>query len=629
MRIDLSCPVENRGTIVKTNQETNEQFLLLKLLNSSEKTIGSVSFDVEVYNAGGVLVSTLPVTFEEIEASPKKIFAENKAIPLTDVTDAKNFVIKFTKAIFNDGGIYEPSDENTVVVSSDDASVDEVIALREFVPEAVCFSQETDTHWKCVCGRPNFIDSENCVRCGREKEEILSKFSSAEKLENTIEAARVEEEARILEAERIAEEELAIKKAKQVKVIKTTVIALASFFILAVLFFVGRTVYYNIAGNNALKNGDYEKAYIYLSKTGSDKLSEAVEHVRGNTNGNLLMGGLSTEDAENLYFLTYDKEAYTQILIKENKKTKKTEILTDSAVGGLCVSGNYVYYVDAEQNVSRITKDGKNIEKVLENEVLYINLIGNNLYYIQTDYENPDNLTIEQCKALASQGQIKSFYGLHKYDLDTKKDTVLSNEGLISCYIGDDTIYYITDNNENVWESNHLMAMSLDGKNVRKLVDTPVYNIVEKDGYLYYTEVYDPETKDQEIHSSAQFSYKTIKMNLKDGSKEEILPEYMATSLNESNGKLFIVYVDRAQYMSYVNGESSENPDYVLCSFDFETNETKTLLTGGVYTFNVSGDDIFCILDTNDVCRMKTDGTGFNAVYADGTSTPPVVEETE
>ena len=215
MRIDLSCPVENRGTIVKTNQETNEQFLLLKLLNISEKTIVSVSFDVEVYNAGGVLVSTLPVTFEEIEASPKKIFAENKAIPLTDVTDAKNFVIKFTKAIFNDGEIYEPSDENTVVVSSDDASVDEVIALREFVPEAVCFSQETDTHWKCVCGRPNFIDSENCVRCGQEKDEVLSKFSSAEKLQDTIAQAIAEEEAKAIEADKLAEEELIIKKTKQ------------------------------------------------------------------------------------------------------------------------------------------------------------------------------------------------------------------------------------------------------------------------------------------------------------------------------------------------------------------------------------------------------------------------------
>ena len=628
MRIDLSCPVENRGTIVKTNQETNEQFLLLKLLNISEKTIVSVSFDVEVYNAGGVLVSTLPVTFEEIEASPKKIFAENKAIPLTDVTDAKNFVIKFTKAIFNDGEIYEPSDENTVVVSSDDASVDEVIALREFVPEAVCFSQETDTHWKCVCGRPNFIDSENCVRCGQEKEEVLSKFSSAEKLQDTIAQAIAEEEAKAIEAEKLAEEELIIKKTKQVKIIKTAVISLAALFILAVLFFVGRTVYYNIAGNSALKNGDYEKAYTYLSKIGSKKLSEVVKHVRGNTNGNLLMGGLSAEDEENLYFLTYDREAYTQILIKENKKSKKTEILTDSAVGGLCTLGNYVYYIDTDYNVSRITKDGKNIDKVLENKVIYINLIGNSLYYIQTDYNNPDNLTPEQCQTLASQGQLESFYRLHKYDLDTKKDSLVSKEGLISCYIGDDTIYYITDG-DDVWESNHLMAMSLDGKNVRKLVDTPVYNIAEKDGYLYYTEVYDPETKGQEIHSSAQFTYKTIKMNLKDGSKEEILPEYMATSLNESNGKLFIVYVDRAQYTSYVNGETSENPDYVLCSYDIETKETKTLLTGGIYTFNVSGDDIFCILDTSDVCRMKTDGTGFDPVYADGTSTPPVTEETE
>ncbi len=628
MRIDLSCPVENLATIVKTNSETNEQYLILKLFNLSEKTIVSATFNVEVYNAGGVLVTTIPITFDELEALPKSYFAENKAIPLAGISDAKNFVIKFLNVTFENGETYEPSDENTVVVSSNDASVDEVIALRDFVPDAVCFSQETDTHWKCVCGRPNFLDSENCVRCGCAKSDMLSMFSSPEALENTVAEAKAAEEEFKKEAERIAEEELIAKKAKQAKIIRTSIISLASLLILVILFFVGRTVYFNVIGNSALKNGDYEKAYSYLSKTGSKNLSEAAKHVRGNTNGNLLMGGLSAEDKENLYFLTYDREAYTQVLIKENKKTKKTTILTDSAVGGLCISDNYIYYIDSDYNVSKITKDGKNIEKVLENEVIYINLIGNSLYYIQMDYDNPDNLTPEQCQTLASQGQLESFYRLHKFDLDTKKDFLVSKEGLISCYIGDDTIYYITDGND-VWESNHLMAMSLDGKNVKKLVDTPSYNIIEKDGYLYYTEIYDPSTKGQDIHSSAQFTYKTIKMNLKDGTKEEVLPDYMTVSLNESNGKLFLVYVDRAQYTSYVNGETSEEPDYVLCSYDIETGETKTLLTGGIYTFNVSGDDIFCILNSNDVCRMKTDGTGFNSVYADGTSTPPATEEIE
>lgn len=628
MRIDLSCPVENRGTIVKTNPETNEQYLLLKLLNISEKTIASVEFDVEVYNAGGSLVATLPVVFEELEAPSKNFFAENKAISLNDVSDAKNFVVKFLKVVFDDEEIYEPSDENTVVVSNSDASVDEVIALREFVPDAVCFSQETDTYWKCVCGRPNFVDSENCVRCGRDKEEMISKFSSSEALENTIAEKIAQDEARAAEEQRLAEEALAAKKAKIKKIIISASIVVASIAVLVGLFFAGRFVYYNIAGNNALKNENYEQAYEFLSKTGSKKLSQIAPYVRGNTNGNLLAGGLSADDKENLYYLAYDKETYMQNLIKQNKSTRKTEILTDAAAGGLCVLGDYVYYIDTDYNVSRVTKDGKKIEKVLEREVTYINLIGNSLYYIQMDYDNPQNLTPEQCQALASQGQMKTLYRLHKYDINTKKDVVVCEDGLITCFIGDDTIYYVTDGTD-VWDSNHLMSISLNGKNPKKLVDTPVYNVIEKDGYLYYTEVYDPEMKGQEINSSAQFSYKTIKMNLKDGSKEEILPEYMVISINESNGKLYLVYVNRDEYASYVNGETDVEPSYTLASYDIETKETKILLTGDIYTFNVSDEDIFCILSSSGVCRMKTDGSGFDVVYSDGTSTPPETEETE
>ena len=44
MRIDLSCPVENRGVTVKTNSTTNEPYALFRLFNLSEKVVDSVKF---------------------------------------------------------------------------------------------------------------------------------------------------------------------------------------------------------------------------------------------------------------------------------------------------------------------------------------------------------------------------------------------------------------------------------------------------------------------------------------------------------------------------------------------------------------------------------------------------------
>ncbi len=628
MRIDLSCPVENRGTIVKTNSETGEQYLLLKLLNISEKVITSVTFNVEAYDANGALIDTLPVVFDELSALPKELFAENKAIPLTEVPEAKNFVINFLKVTFEDEEAYEPSGDNTVFVSNSEASVDDVIALRTLAPDAVCFAQETDSHWKCVCGRPNFVDSESCVRCGRNKSETLTKFSSMETLDSTIAELAAEEEARLAELEKLADEELTAKKEKRKKILTKVCIVIIILAALVGLFFVGRVVYYNIAGNSALKSGDYETAYSYFSKSGSKKINEVTDFVRGNSNSNLLAGGLSAEDEENLYFLAYDNNTYAQNLIKENKKTKETAIMTDAAAGGLCVSKDYVYYIDMDYTVSRITKDGKKIEKVLDKEVTYINLIGNDLYYIQLDYDNPNNLTPEQCQALASQGQMESMYCLHRYNVDTKKDALISKEGMQTCFIGSDKIYFVTDG-EDVWESNHLMSMSLDGKDLKTIVDTPVYGAIEKDGFIYYIEVYNSSYKGKDVNSSDLMSCKIIKLNPENGKKEEILPEYMAISINERDGKLYVLYTDRNAYMSYASGESTEIPDYVLSSYDLKTGSTKQLVTGDVYTYNVMKDDIFCIISSSGVCRMKTDGTEFSAVTADGTPAPTVAEESE
>ena len=87
MQIDLSCPVENQGTIVKTNSETNEPYLLLKLFNLSEKEIAALTFHVLAYDANGGELGTVPVALDGLNAQPKTFFAESKAVSLVGIED--------------------------------------------------------------------------------------------------------------------------------------------------------------------------------------------------------------------------------------------------------------------------------------------------------------------------------------------------------------------------------------------------------------------------------------------------------------------------------------------------------------------------------------------------------------
>ena len=61
MLIDLSCPVENRGISVRSNSETGEHYILLKLFNISEKVITSLNLNVKAFDENGAEIASLPV----------------------------------------------------------------------------------------------------------------------------------------------------------------------------------------------------------------------------------------------------------------------------------------------------------------------------------------------------------------------------------------------------------------------------------------------------------------------------------------------------------------------------------------------------------------------------------------
>ena len=634
MLIDLTCPVENRGTLVKTKSETNEPYLLLKLFNLSEKTISDISFRVLIYDANGTEIGALPVEFLDVNGAPKSFFAENKAVALENLDNAKHFVVQIDSVKFEDETEYALSEENIVEVDEVNASVDDALLLRDFVPEAICFASKHENYWKCVCGRANKPDEETCVRCGRSAEEMFSKFSSKDKLLDTIENAKQEEALKQQEEEqkRLAEKELKIKKAK-----KGAVIVLIAIVILGVLSVAGVFTYRLILNSNAskaLENGDYFKAYELYKKTGSEKIQELTNILQGNTPENLMFqSGLIAEDEENIYYLAQNTQTYTFELIKENKKTKEKNILTDAAGGSLNVSGEWIYFVDFQNGyIMRISKDGEKIETVLEKGVSHLSVIGSTIYYLQTDYDNPSNLPEEQCQVLASQGQMDTFLRLYKMDAEKKEPKLVSEENMNACYIYGSRIYFLTKS-ENMWEEFNLCSIDLNGKNKEVVVDVPVATFMIKDDTLYYVEVYDRSKKGQEVTPQDAISYTLYEKNLKTGGEKPLLENYLVRYLNKNDDKLFMIAADRNEYNDYLAGNAESAFSVSLYTMDFGKTDVKTLIAGDVQIFNVCGDDVLAFISSQGMCRVKADGTGFEAVtslnpmFTEATEETPTTEE--
>ena len=615
MLIDLSCPIENRGAIVKTNSETNEPYVLLKLLNISEKTITSISFDLLAYNSNGTLLATIPVELNELSALPKKYFAENKAISCEDINDAKNFVVSVKSATFEDESIYEPSDENTVDADDKEASVDDVLALRYFVPEAICFAKEHEDYYRCVCGRPNFLDSENCVRCGRAKDDLLKNFVSIESVNALLEEEKLAEEQKIAEENErlLAEKELKKKKTKKALLISAISLVVAA--VLAVAGYFAYIAYLNISADKAVENGDYVKAFENYQKTGSDKIGSVVKYVQGNTPENLLyQGGLIAGDSENLYYLALDNATYKFNLIKENKKTKEKLTLTDSAGGSLNVTKDWIYFVDTESGyVNRISKDGQTIDSVLQTPVSYLSVIGNTMYFIKTDYDNPNNLSKEQCEVLASQGQMKSFLHLYKMNIDKKEPSLVIDESMSSCAIYGNRIYYLTQN-EDKWLNYNLCSTNLNGEDKKVIVDTPVSTFLVLEDKLYFVPMYNGELKGQEITDVSQLDYSLYCMDLSENSVAMINSEYLFTYITTNGEKMFFTAYNREEYMNSQNGESQIPPTASFSSFDFKTEEISKIILADMQTLNIYEDDVIAYITYQGMCRFKTDGSEFEEI---------------
>lgn len=631
MLIDLSCPVENRGISVRTNSETGENYLLLKLLNISEKTIMSLSFDVVAFDENGNETATLPVELTDLNAAAKEFFAENKAISIADIPNAKNFIVNIKSATFEDGEIYEPSEENTVDYDDSEASLQDALSLRELIPDAVCFSSEHENYWRCTCGRPNFKDAENCVRCGREKETILNGYSSKSALEKTFTA--IEEQ----KAQLALEEEMkkTAKKKKTIKNIITAGVVVVGLIVLFVIGYFARIGIVNLTARNAAKNGDYLKSYELYKKVNSSKIGEVTDKVIGNSPSNLMFGmGYLAEDSENLYYITRNEYTEPANLIKENKTTGEKKILTDAAYACINVTGDYIYFINNEGLACKMTKDGKTTETLLETQVYYICVVGSDMYYLKTDYDNPKGYTEEELEILASQGQIATYTRIYKLDVNTKKDTLVSDEDVYMFSVYGDRIYFVTPTNtEDAWAMANLKSMNLKGKDVQLLVDSPVNSFFVKEDILYYISCFDESKKGSTVTDMSSFDYSVKSLNLKTGTKRTVSEKAdLILDMNISGDSVITVCYDHDKFFEFYENsaqitEDMAPPTAYLKSYNIKTGDIRLILDEDATSINICGDTVFAVLADGRLARYSIKDSVFRVVNEDGLTADDLVNQ--
>lgn len=585
MRIDLSCPVESRGVTVKNNSKTGEPYALFRLFNLSDKTIQGLNYQVNAYDAFGKELGSIAVSLSDLDGKPKEFFAANKAISLKDYPEAKHFVPEFEEITFEDGSVYTPSDD---IIDIDIAEPDyeEHIRLMSVAGnDAACYAKDPGTYWLCVCGRPNKESDDTCCRCGRDKDMVMSKFSSRDRVSQALEAKAIEAEAAAQEeARRLAEE----KEQKKKKALKITGISAGCVAGAALLIVIGFFVYgfaVTKIADSKVAQGNYIEAYSMYRSVNSKNIGNASEKVRGNSLSNMLQYGLMTSDEENLYYINGN-----QNIIKENKTTHEKTQLGEAQAIYLNVAGDWVYYSNAADGALACVKtDGSETKTILQDtKLVFFSVVGDDLYYILQE-EDPSAANTQQNAAAQQQQQQNTIFNLYNKKVDSDKATKISksNMGIYTVY--KDRIYYLNNEEQAIY------SMKLDGSDLKMMISGPVYGFDVYNDTIYYL---DGTTDESQV---PKYSLETADLN----------GTHTGTVISDAKVASFAV-TDDAIYFNTVDEATGSLKDSLMRK-DLASGEVKTIIESDVNMYNVADDTVFYMNMMGEFFKVNSDGTGLES----------------
>lgn len=172
MKLDLSCPIELRGyTLSYTDSAAQASVRLYNLTNRRIASFEAVAKWRSRATDRGI---AMPLRAERLRAGGENGFRIN--LSCDRQPDADQLDLVFTVVHFEDGSPDWRAGEGMIVnvAPLEPISYTDLESLRNLAgSDAVCFPKQDRHVWRCVCGRTNALDDENCARCHRSQLSVL------------------------------------------------------------------------------------------------------------------------------------------------------------------------------------------------------------------------------------------------------------------------------------------------------------------------------------------------------------------------------------------------------------------------------------------------------------------------
>ena len=187
MKSDLTCPVEVVRVSIReeepaqkpeSGQEDGQIVCEIEFANLSEKETASIQMNIICFDAddarlGGRLVRATA------EGEPRGRFT-GVFMP-EHVAGTARVEASVEKVWFKDGVVWRREERNVREYTPNQLPEGrELDRLRAVAgPDAAGYAREDDIVWMCVCGRANRTSDDRCMRCRRERAQVLEKYSFA------------------------------------------------------------------------------------------------------------------------------------------------------------------------------------------------------------------------------------------------------------------------------------------------------------------------------------------------------------------------------------------------------------------------------------------------------------------
>lgn len=278
-----------------------------------------------------------------------------------------------------------------------------------------------------------------------------------------------------------------------------------------------------------------------------------------------------------LYFIGIGEETFSENDDIDNKiyrlkadGSSEKEVINDNEFHNECyeiyVINQYIYYIGTDQNIYRMTLDGKSRELVSKNGAGYIGITKDYIIYNHEEkIENVEKITEINEEAATTQTNTVTYI----MNLDgTNPRPLVKDKRLYSINVNKNYVYY-TNTDKQIYRT------KIDSNNEELVFDTTAYNLNLKGDYLYYLNYDNVESEDAKV---CIYRVKADGSS-KEAQKLKTLETYSAF-IDIINNR--IIYMDANNDYGFINLLKVDGSEEVsLYKLDYNNLENETTETEG------------------------------------------------